>query len=39
MDIPAGLLDSDAPVQAMKELHKVNDYKVILGVMVQVQNP
>ena len=39
LDIPAGLLDSDAPVQAMKELHKVNDYKVILGVMVQVQNP
>ena len=28
LDIPAGLLDADAPVQAMKELHKVNDYKV-----------
>ena len=30
LDIPPGLLDSDAPVQAMKELHKVNDYKVRL---------
>ena len=28
MCVSAGLLDSEAPVQAMKELHKVNDYKV-----------
>ena len=28
LDIPTGLLDAQATVQAMKELHKVNDYKV-----------
>ena len=27
LDIPAGLLDGSAPVHAMKELHKVNEYK------------
>ena len=30
MDNAPGLLDSNAPMQAMKELHKVNDYKVRL---------
>ena len=30
LDIPQGLLDSDAPVQALNELHKVNHYKVDL---------
>ena len=26
MDTPLGLLDTNAPVQAMKKLHKVNHY-------------